>query len=68
MKSIKEAKQAAHKAGKNNKSFQNKVDYIAGIGFMLAGVYFFATQRISQGAIYFIIGIFFIVITMVRNK
>lgn len=50
------------------KSTQKILDYIASAAFLLAGSYFLATGRMSQGAIYIVVGIFFIVITWHRQK
>ncbi|WP_461389697.1 hypothetical protein [Desulfosporosinus fructosivorans] len=43
-------------------------DYIAAGAFIVAGTYFLATQRLSQGAIYILVGLFFIFITRSRQK
>lgn len=43
-------------------------DYFAAIAFILAGSYFLATQRSSQGAIYILVGIFFVIITKSREN
>ncbi|MDA8223434.1 hypothetical protein [Desulfosporosinus sp.] len=50
------------------KSIKNIWDYIAAIAFILAGSYFLATQRPSQGAIYILVGLFFIFITRTREN
>ncbi|KJR44371.1 hypothetical protein UF75_5250 [Desulfosporosinus sp. I2] len=43
-------------------------DYIAAAAFVIAGSYYLATQRPSQGAIYIVVGLFFIVMTRARAK
>jgi hypothetical protein len=47
---------------------RNVWDYIASVAFLLAGSYYLATQRMSQGAIYIVVGLFFIFITRSRQK
>lgn len=49
-------------------STRNVWDYIASVAFLLAGSYYLATQRMSQGAIYIVVGLFFIFITRSRQK
>lgn len=49
-------------------SIRNVWDYIASVAFLLAGSYYLATQRMSQGAIYIVVGLFFIFITRFRQK
>lgn len=51
-----------------DKKNRNVWDYIASVAFLLAGSYFLATQRMSQGAIYIVVGLFFIFITRSRQK
>ena len=50
------------------KTIKNIWDYIAAVAFMIAGSYYLATQRPSQGAIYIVVGLFFIVMTRSRAK
>ncbi len=50
------------------RSTKNILDYIASVAFLLAGCYYIATQRMSQGAIYIVVGLFFIYITWSRVK
>ena len=50
------------------KTIKNIWDYIAAVAFIIAGSYYLATQRPSQGAIYIIVGLFFIVMTRSRAK
>lgn len=49
-------------------SIRNVWDYIASVAFLLAGSYYLATQRMSQGATYIVVGLFFIFITKSRQK
>lgn len=49
-------------------STQKILDYVASAAFLLAGSYFLATERMSQGAIYILVGLFFIYITKSRQK
>lgn len=49
-------------------STRNVWDYIASVAFLLVGSYYLATQRMSQGAIYIVVGLFFIFITRSRQK
>lgn len=39
-------------------STRNVWDYIASVAFLLVGSYYLATQRMSQGAIYIVVGLF----------
>lgn len=50
------------------KAIRNIWDYIAAVAFIIAGSYYLATQRPSQGAIYIVVGLFFIVMTRSRAK
>lgn len=50
------------------KSFEKIWDYIASAAFIIAGSYFLATQRPGQGAVYILVGVFFIFITKFREK
>jgi len=52
----------------SDKKNRNVWDYIASVAFLLAGSYYLATQRMSQGAIYIVVGLFFIFITRSRQK
>ncbi|SHI46449.1 hypothetical protein [Desulfosporosinus lacus] len=60
--------QKSMKNTQKKKSIKNIWDYIASIAFILAGSYYLATQRPSQGAIYILVGLFFIFITRTRGN
>ena len=49
-------------------STQKILDYVASGAFLLAGGYFLSTGQMSQGAIYILVGLFFIFITRSRQK
>jgi len=42
-------------------------DYFAAIAFILAGSYYLATERVSTGAVYILVGLFFFVMTKLRE-
>lgn len=50
------------------KSLKNVWDYLAAVAFIVAGIYYFSTQRASQGAFYILVGLFFFFITRYREK
>ena len=50
------------------KTLKNVWDYFAAVAFVLAGIYYLATQRSSEGAVYIVVGLFFFVITRSREK
>lgn len=50
------------------KTLKNVWDYFAAVAFVLAGIYYLATQRLSEGAVYIVVGLFFFVITRSREK
>jgi len=50
------------------KALKSVWDYFAAVAFIVAGIYYLATQRLSEGAIYVLVGLFFFVITRSREK
>lgn len=56
------------KGSETKNSNRNVWDYLASVAFLVAGTYYLATQRMSQGAIYIVVGLFFIFITRSRQK
>ncbi|KUO72557.1 MAG: hypothetical protein APF81_13330 [Desulfosporosinus sp. BRH_c37] len=50
------------------KTLKNVWDYLAAVAFVLVGIYYLATQRPSEGAVYIVVGLFFFVITKIRGN
>jgi hypothetical protein len=50
------------------KTLKNVWDYFATVAFVLVGIYYLTIQRLSEGGIYIVVGLFFFVITRIKRK